>query len=93
MDTVFLKFTDQAQALAAFTDCGISNYSGRLPTLADGMAIDVIGIITRVVDDSNPTAQVLETLVGWHVNVIGTVPAALLSYSIEPVNPVRIFLG
>lgn len=89
--TVFLKFTDQSAALAAFLECGIDNDAGRLPTVSAGMAIDVIGVITRIVDASDPDAPVTETLPGWHINVLGAVPPALSAYSIEPVSPVRIF--
>ena len=76
-----LRFTDEAEATAALTD-----YTG---------SIDIIGTIYK------PTGVMLETdegevpemaaVDGWHVNTRGPMPAELLTFSVQPQHPVRVW--
>ena len=94
---IFLKFTDEAQCLAALLP---HMQDGTIPAyINDTIAIDVVGTIHR------PTGETIDTddgpvpqyapIPGWHVNLSGDAcPPDLEQYVMEtPSSPVRVFLG
>lgn len=82
MKTLFLRFPDEAAALAAF-----SNVTGEAVASLAGVLgkIEVSGLPCDV-----------EPLAGWHVNIRtqddAVTPEALLSYVVELVTPSRVFV-
>lgn len=84
MIDLYLKFTDEAEALAAlFNEDGQPRYA---------MSIDIIGTIykpTGVMLDSDTPE--MAAVPGFHVNTRGEAPEELLKYSIVPSQPVRVW--
>ena len=95
--THYLRFTDEAEFLFEF-DAYIDDEHG-LVTSGVGYDFDVIGIIYKPtdevqVDDEGNEYPVMEAIEGWHVNYLGDLPEALVSYELEePNNPARVFAG
>jgi hypothetical protein len=102
MKTLYLRFPDEAAALAAF-----SAVTG-LPvaTLADvpskvevsGMLCDVdpIGVLIRPTGAADAAGEpIVELIAGWHVNVwmpdAAVMPEALAGVEVFPVTPSRVF--
>jgi hypothetical protein len=88
--TTYLRFTDEAQAQALMPYA----FDPELQAPA-GMTIDIVGIIHK------PTGEMLmgedgeypamAPIPGFHANVIGTIPDALLPFVVTPAAPSRIF--
>lgn len=76
MIDMYLKFTDEAQAIKA-----LEGYEGN---------IDVIGVISKRIGgtDEEPLMKVLS---GWHVNVRGPLLPALQKYAVKVTTPVRVW--
>jgi hypothetical protein len=76
MTDMFLKFTDEEQAIEA-----LDGYEG---------SIDTIGIIYKRTGgtDEDP---VMTALLGWHVNVRGPESEALTQFSVEVSTPIRVW--
>lgn len=74
MTDYYLKFTDQAQALAV-----LGNYQG---------SVDVIGTIHKRTGGTDD-APVMEALDGWHVNVRGPEKPELAVFAVDVGTPVR----
>jgi hypothetical protein len=98
MITLFLKFTDEQEAITALPQFRQSDKDGldHWVTHNDGNDIDVIGTIYK------PTGAFIETemgdipetapLPGFHVNYIGnTYEPTLDQYVVVPSNPSRVF--
>ena len=83
MTDLYLKFADEAEALAALFEDGRSKYQ---------MAIDIIGTIYKptgvMLDADTPE---MTAVPGFHVNTRGEAPEELLPYSINPTQPVRVW--
>jgi len=84
MIDLYLKFTDEAEAMAAlFNEDGQPLYQ---------MSIDVIGTIYKptgvMLDAETPEMAPID---GFHVNTRGEAPEALMPYSINPTQPVRVW--
>jgi hypothetical protein len=73
---LYLKFADEAEALAALED-----YTG---------SVDIIGVISNV-DNTEPENPVVTPLDGWHVNTRGPMPDTLKPFEVFPVQPRRIW--
>jgi hypothetical protein len=73
-----LRFPDKETA-----DDLLADYTG---------AIDIIGTIYKVVDDSDPENPVMKTLSGWHVNVRGPKDSKLLPYAVTVATPLRVWM-
>jgi hypothetical protein len=70
--TTFLRFPDEARAIACMGDW----YGSNAWQAPDGCAIDVLGPI----DDQ-----------GFHLNVLGAIPAKAMVFAVEPGTPRRVF--
>lgn len=87
----YLRFPDRASFDSAAKDAGFwlaTQDGGMLQETSFGHNFDVIGIITRPIQDAGPDAGV-ETLDGWHVNFSGILPESWAQYVVIPKNPVR----
>lgn len=84
-----LKFPDEATAIEMLSQFRGKNENDEdvWITGSHEHALDVIGVITRILPDEST-----EVLAGWHVNFIGELPEAALPYLVEPTNPVRVWL-
>lgn len=92
--TTYLKFADQAEARAAFTQWLVED---EMPVYIGRTAVDVVGTIQR------PTGEVLQTehgevpvfapIPGWHINLSNSVPELAQFEIPEPDVPARIFAG
>ena len=93
MQTFFLKFDDEAQAIEV-----LANYRNEADwiTASHDYALDVIGTIHR------PTGEMLlgedgeypgmAAIDGFHANLaITELPEPLIQFAVTPANPVRIF--
>lgn len=79
-----LKFADEAEALSVLFD-------GETPKFRN---IDVIGVITKVIDGADPESMLTLTLPGWHVNVRATPEedaTALSAFVVHPSTPARVW--
>lgn len=98
MKPFYLKFEDEAQAIAAleqFRVLAMLDTDGELITPACWQtaslthALDVVGVITKTDADGNA-----ETLDGFHVNLmIDTLPNELGQFVVTPATPSRVFAG
>lgn len=87
MTTVFLRFPD-ADTFAATLPVGFELAANRETGAPLPAGVEAISIIGEIEQGDPPVA-----LAGFHVNALGTLPAAWLQYAVAPVNPVRIFGG
>lgn len=94
MQTYFLKFADEAEAiqnLAAFRQ------DDQWLTYKDGANLDVVGTIYKptgvtLTDAEGMQYPEMAPLAGFHVNVIADAfDEALQPYVVVPTNPVRVF--
>lgn len=79
-----LKFSDEQEALSVLFD-------GETPKFRN---IDTIGIITKVVDDTDPDNVVTQALPGWHVNVRALPEEdveGLEVFAVHPETPARVW--
>ena len=94
MNTYFLRFENEAQAIEALPQFRID---GEWKSHRDGSDIDVIGAIYKPTGDTitDPVEGFeypeMEPVGGWHVNFIGILPDNLEQYAVIPNNPVRVF--
>jgi len=84
---LFLKFQSKEQA-----DEVLYNLDS---TLKFNLVVDTVGIIYKQTgvtllgeDGEYPETKPLD---GWHVNTRGEIPEALLVFSVQPENPVRVW--
>lgn len=80
-----LKFSDEQEALSVLFDGDTPKYT----------AVDMIGVITKVVDDSDPDNVVTEPIEGFHVNVRHVEEAEELeAFAVNPTptTPERVWL-
>lgn len=94
MQTFFLKFEDEAQAIEQLAT--FHSEDGWL-TSSPEYALDVIGVIHK------PTGAMLDgedgvhypelaPIEGFHVNLdIGELPEALIPFAVMPDHPIRVF--
>lgn len=91
MSTIFCKFPDAATYLAAAVAAGIEEGQ---TTLADGTALDVIGLLYEPVvlaEDGETILSGGQPAAGWHVNLAGILPDGWEEYTVTPAHPQRLF--
>lgn len=76
MIDMYLKFTDEAAAIAA-----LEGYEG---------SVDVIGVIYERTGGTDEE-PVMTALSGWHVNVRGPLMPELQAYAVEVNSPYRVW--
>lgn len=87
--TTFLKFPDEQTAIDVLAQFRSTDEQGN-PIWITGShehALDVVGIITKTLPD-----ETVQTIPGFHINFIGSLPEAALPYEVFPVTPSRVFL-
>lgn len=86
MSTIFLKFTDEAEAASTL---GVE-FDGRYASLEDGTFVDLVGTITKT--SGTEEEPIVETLEGFHVNLAtDTCPDHLTAYQVAPAAPYCVF--
>lgn len=85
MSTIYLRFADEAEFLAA---CAAAGIEPALEITLPDCALSVIGTLYDMADPENPVAKA-----GWHVNALGTLPDGWEAYAVtpDPVTPARTF--
>ena len=92
----FLKFTSEAEAIAAFAQWATED--APLPTYIGTVAVDVVGVIHKstgntLQDADGNSYQEMTPIPGWHINLSGDVPE-LSAFEIDPpAAPARVFAG
>lgn len=92
MTTIHFKFPDEATAKTVLAQY-VAN--GQWVTGSHQHALDPIGTLyaAPVLDSNGNVTTPAQPLPGWHVNLIGTVPAAAVPYLVSPVTPMRLYAG
>ena len=95
MNTLYLKFTDEADAIAVLEDYRGTDEAGNAIWLtgSNEHALDVVGTIYKPTGEIVDEVPVMAPLAGYHVNLllVGDVPAALEAYSVIPSSPSQVF--
>ena len=95
--THYLKFESEEQmniALSDYYDDEDNFLSGN-----HEYTFDIVGLIYRATEETETDEEgneypVMEAIEGWHVNYLGDLPEALVSYELEePSTPARVFAG
>lgn len=105
-ETVFLRFTDAAEALAAFTLItgteadGLSDVPPMVEVGGHAIFVDVLfgtGVVMRQTGDDAEGDPIMEARPGFHVNLSlpegAVLPEALAAYRQTPTHPACVFLG
>jgi hypothetical protein len=90
--TIYLRFEDEAEALACpGLGCGgeLPSYIGSVAVYAIGQAFRPTG---RTVDMDDVPAPEMKLAPGWHIMLSGSV-AELAQYEIQPDYPLPVFAG
>ena len=93
-NTNFIRFPDESTATEELEINGFLTEDGTPILASHHHALDIIGTITRGGEYDPDTGEVIippETLPGWHINFIGTLPESWNEYIVNPENPVRVF--
>ncbi len=90
--TTRLRFPDESTAIAALA--AYRNADGWV-VASHAHALDPVGVLylPGTVDAEGNELTPPTALEGWHVNLIGAVPAAAVPYIITPAAPLRVFAG
>ena len=94
MIDLYLRTATEAAMNAALIDAGLAVEQDGLLQPAEGVALDVIGTIIRIIGEDENGEPVTEVLEGWHVNVrtIKTQVDSLAPFLIEePSKPYRVW--
>ena len=95
--THYLKFESEEQMSIALSD-----YYDDEDNFLSGnheYTFDIVGLIYRATEETETDEEgneypVMEAIEGWHVNYLGDLPEALVSYELEePSTPARVFAG
>jgi hypothetical protein len=95
MSTRFIRFPDEAAfraACAPSTEC----CGETVDPLPEGVqALSVVGPIYQggQEDEAGNVVVPPTRIPGWHVNVLGEVPAAWADFEVHPTTPSRVFGG
>ena len=95
--THYLKFESEEQMSIALSD-----YYDDEDNFLSGnheYTFDIVGLIYKATEETETDEEgneypVMEAIKGWHVNYLGDLPEALVSYELEePSTPARVFAG
>lgn len=96
MQTFFLKFADEAEAMVNLAD--YRSDEGWIQASVDH-ALDVVGTIYQptgivITNDEGESYPEMAPLDGFHVNLaIAQLPEALAPFVVTPSHPARVFAG
>lgn len=95
MSTIYLRFPDEAAFLATLPADFEQHGETGGPLPAGVAAISIVGTISEggELDDAGNVITPPTVKPGWHVNLLGAVPAEWAAYQVTPVTPVRVFGG
>jgi len=103
MTPFYLKFTDEAEAIAVLAQFRALDQDGRSfwITASATHALDVLGTIHAPTgrmlptdDPQWPEVPEMQALAGFHVNALfAELPPALAPYLVTPANPACVFAG
>jgi hypothetical protein len=88
MNIAYLEFTDEDEARSILCDFYSAEFGWDLSI------IDPVGILYNndaVFDTQGNCITEPTPLVGWHMNLIGNLPASALAYELNPAKPKRVF--
>lgn len=94
MIDLYLRAATEAAMNAALIDAGLAVEQDGLMQPAEGVALDVIGTIIRIIGEDENGEPVTEAVEGWHVNVRTTKAQVegLAQFLIEePDQPYRVW--
>jgi hypothetical protein len=93
MKTTYLKFPDEATAIAILADYRHTDEQGNAQwqTASHTHALDVVGTIYKPTGNMIDDMPEMTPLDGFHVNFIGTLPAEAAAYVVTPTSPSRVF--
>lgn len=99
MQTFFLKFADEAEAVWKLADYRGTDEAGNGFWMTAGVdyALDVVGVIHKptgvmLPGEGGVSYPELEPVEGFHVNLaIAELPEALMPFAVTPDHPTRVF--
>jgi hypothetical protein len=91
--THYIRFPDEATALAALAAAGLLNEDGEPITASHSHALDLIGPlwVGGRWDEEGEQIEAPVLLEGWHANYIGELPDGWEQYLVMPRRPRRVF--
>jgi hypothetical protein len=94
MTHYYLRFPDEATALAALATAELLADDGRPITASHSHALDAIGPlwVGGRWDEEGEQVEAPVLLEGWHLNYIGELPDGWEQYLVQPRQPKRVFL-
>ena len=89
----YIRFPDEATALAALAAAELLNEDGELISASHSHALDLIGPlwIGGRWDEEGEQIESPVLLEGWHANYIGELPDGWEQYLVMPRRPRRVF--
>lgn len=95
MSTIYLRFPDEVAFLATLPAEFEQQGETGSPLPAGVEAISIVGTISEggQWDEAGNVITPPTMLPGWHVNMLGAVPAEWAAYVVTPTTPVRVFGG
>ena len=93
MTTHYIRFPDEATALAALAAAGLLTDDGMPITASHSHALDLIGPlwVGGRWDEQGEQIEAPVLLEGWHLNYIGELPDGWEQYLVMPRRPKRVF--
>ena len=91
--THYLRFPDEATALAALAAAELLTDDGRPITASHSHALDLIGPlwVGGRWDEEGEQIEAPVLLEGWHLNYSGELPDGWEQYLVQPRRPKRVF--
>ena len=96
---IFLRFPNETIAMQELQENGFTysdeNGTEQVKTASHNFAIDVIGDIYEggVYGNNGEVIEAPIKLNGFHVNMVGDIPASWQQYIVTPNSPSRVFFG
>ena len=86
--TTFLRFPDEARAIACMPGWYADGWQA-----PEGCAIDVLATLYTPGEYAEDGTELVapEPMAGWHLNILGDVPAKALPFVVEPTLPRCVF--
>jgi len=96
---IFLRFPNETIAMQELQDNGFTcldeDGTEKVITASHDFAIDIIGDIYEggVYGSDGEVIEAPTLLDGFHVNMVGSLPASWEEYTVAPNSPSRVFFG